>query len=122
MPQGIKLPSQVKNGRLVLISGDEYIQQLVINALGDRDCDNPFVLDGIDESMIFQLNTAELQAQLRRRIEAIFEVLDAEQLARLANLTFESKGPDLIANIEYTNLETGIRTAFFAPASGGEIL
>ncbi len=55
MARGIKLPIKPKNGRMPLLSGDEYIDQLVATALLGSDSENPFQ-EGGGDSMIFGIN------------------------------------------------------------------
>lgn len=112
MAQGIKLPLQTKNGRLQLLSGDEYIEQLIFTALGDNESENPFQDIGLGEFMIFGINDSYTEGEIRTRVEQIFDLLEGDQLARLDSedkaLTFtRKKGTgQLVMLLSYTNLET----------------
>lgn len=112
MAQGIRLPLQAKNGRLSLLSGDDYIEQLIFTALGDNESENPFQDIGLGEFMIFGINDSYTEAEIRERVEQIFEALEADQLAKLDDnenaLRFERKRGTgkLSMYVSYTNLET----------------
>lgn len=112
MAQGIRLPLQTKNGRLQLLSGDAYIEQLLFTALGDNESENPFQDIGLGQFMIFGINDSYTEAEIRERVEQIFEALEADQLAKLDDdeqaLRFERKRGTgkLFLHVSYTNLET----------------
>lgn len=119
MAQGLKLPLETKNGRLVLMSGDDYINQLVITALIGGYSDNPFQDIGLGDYMIFDINDALTEGEIRRRIEAVFVSLEKDQLAKLedpdTDVQFTRKDGDLFAEITYTNMETQERPEIEVP-------
>lgn len=112
MAQGIRLPLQTKNGRLVKLSGDDYIEQLIFTALGDNETENPFQDIGLGEFMIFGINDSYTEGEIRERVKQVFESLENDQLAKLASddkaLSFErNKGTgQLVLFLSYVNLET----------------
>lgn len=118
MAQGIELPTQVVDGRLKLLSGNEYIEQLIVTGMGDNTSDNPFLDVGLGESMIFDINDALTDAQIRVLVEGVFDSLEADQLARLSSLTFSSEGGQKKMYVEYENLETGARPELEVPLGG----
>jgi len=122
MAQGIKLPVTVVEGRLELLSGDAYINQLVMTALMDGDSDNPFEHTGLGETMIFGINDAMTEGELKAKVKQIFENLEGDQLARLEKLDFEREGQEMFMYVTYTNLETGYRVEgveVYVPAAAG---
>lgn len=129
MAQGIRLPLRTSNGRLELLGGDDYIEQLVFTALGDGDSENPFQDLGLGEFMIFGINDRLTDGEIRDRVLRVFEFLEADQLARIANpqadLVFEedrgAMGVEARLVLMYTNMETQERrelTVPIPPASG----
>lgn len=123
MAQGIKLPAQIKNGRLVTISGDDYIQQLVETGLTGGESTNPFQDVGLGEWMIFDINDKMTHGKIRRRVIMIFASLEADQLARLddpaEHVAFRKdtgeESSTLWLDIQYTNLETQERRELSVP-------
>jgi hypothetical protein len=124
MATGIELPTRVdKNGRLVLLSGDDYIEQLVFTGLGDPDSDNPFQDVGLGEFMIFGINDQMSDGEIRERIVDVFAELEADQLAKLddplVDLVFSEDtgdlGVDKKVTITYTNMETQERKDIEVP-------
>ena len=118
MAKGIKLPLETKNGRLVMLGGDGYIEQLIFAALGSGDSDNPFQDLGLGEFMIFDINDQITEGEIRKRVEAAFETLDRDQLARLENLTFQTEAEEKRMLLGYRNLETGKREDLEVPIPG----
>lgn len=112
MATGIKLPLEAKNGRLVLLSGDDYIEQLIFAALGDNETENPFQDIGLGEFMIFGINDSYTAGEIRERVRRVFESLEADQLAKLGSddkaITFEKEigTGRLKMFLTYINLET----------------
>lgn len=112
MAQGIQLPLVVKNGRLKLLDGDDYIAQLIAVALGDNESENPFQDIGLGEFMIFGINDSYTEAEIRERVREVFESLEDDQLAKLETddkaVTFERNvaAGTLSMFVSYVNLET----------------
>lgn len=115
MAKGIKLPLTAKNGRLVLATGDAYIEQLIYTGLGSGDSDNPFQDLGLGEFMIFDINDQIPEGEIKRRVEAVFDVLNRDQLAMLEAIEFQIDGADKKMNLGYRNLETGKREDLEVP-------
>lgn len=115
MARGIELPTRAVNGRLKLLSGDQYIDQLVAVALGDGDSDNPFQDLGLGEFMIFGINDSLTDGEINTRVQAAFELLETDQLAQLKSISFESRAEVKIMFLEYINLETGKRRELEVP-------
>ena len=115
MARGIELPTRAVNGRLKLLSGDAYIEQLVMVALGDNDSENPFQEIGLGEFMIFGINDAQEDGEIRMKVKRVFSLLEADQLARLKTLSFETSGSDKLMFLDYINLETGQRREVEVP-------
>lgn len=115
MARGIQLPTNAINGRLKLLSGDAYIDQLVRTALGDGDSDNPFEDLGVGEFMIFGVNNSQQDGEIRAKVESVFTSLESDQLAQLKSINFESEGHEKIMFLEYINLETGQRQELEVP-------
>lgn len=119
MARGIKLPIKPKNGRMPLLSGDEYIDQLVATGLLGSDSENPFQRGGLGESMIFGINDSMSDAEIRRNVVLMFESLEDDQLARVdtpaKDITFRRDGADKFMQLSYRNLETQERHEIEVP-------
>jgi len=118
MATGIKLPTTVKNGRLELLGGDDYIRQLVETALGESDSENPFQDIGLGEFMIFDINDPLSEGEIRDRVTKAFASLETDQLARLSSIEFDRVGHEARMYIEYEDLETGKRPEIEVPLGG----
>lgn len=126
MARGIKSPIETKNGRMVLLGEDDYIEQLVFTGLGDGDSENPFQDVGLGEFMIFAINNDQTDGEIRERIVAVFAELEADQLARLedpsTSIIFKDDtgetGQERSAEIEYINMETQERRSLEVPLPG----
>lgn len=124
MAQGIKLPLEIKNGRLVKLSGDEYIDQLLRIAFIGMESENPFQSLGLGEWMIFGLNDAMTEGEISEKIISIFESFQRSQLARLQNpdedIVFRRADGELSVEIDYINMETQERSEMEVPIPSGE--
>ena len=113
------LPIKIKDGRLKMLSGDDYIKQLVMIALQDGDSENPFQDLGLSEFMIFDINAEAVEGEIRHRVQNSFDALKRSQLAKLTrgaqSIRFETEGADKFMYIDYTDLETGERTELEVP-------
>jgi len=124
MAKGIKIPLSVKAGRLEQLGGDEYIEQLIMTALGDNESDNPFQDIGLGTFMIFGINDSYTEGEIRERVIQVFESLETDQLAKLASddkaLTFEKRIGEgkLVMFLEYINLETQEQRELEVPIPG----
>lgn len=115
MAKGIKLPMRAKNGRLVLLGGDAYVEQLIFTGLADGESENPFQDLGLGEFMIFGINDKMTDGQIRERVKSMFAILARDQLAALEELRFEKDGADRKMHLGYKNLETGKRDDIEVP-------
>jgi hypothetical protein len=124
MAKGIRLPARAKAGRLELLGGDEYIEQLIRTGLGEPDSENPWNVNGLGEFMIYDINDSQVESEVRPKVEAIFKSLKRDQLAELAKgsgaLRFvqDTEGERKL-RIEYKNLENGARRILEVPAPSG---
>lgn len=125
MAKGIKLPLETKNGRLVLLEGDDYIEQLIFAALGDNESENPFQDIGLGQFMIFGLNDSYTEGEIRERVEQVFASLEEDQLAKLSTddeaITFvkETGTGKLKMFLEYVNIETQEQNEIEVPIPAG---
>jgi hypothetical protein len=119
MAQGATIPAKIRNGRLVKISGNEYIRQLLMLAFGEGESDNPFQDLGLGEFMIFAINDAESEGDIRPRVERMFESFERDQLARLDNpaddIEFFQSEADKYMVVRYRDLETQERVEVEVP-------
>jgi len=123
MAQGLKIPLETANGRLKLLTGDDYIQQLVMTALGDGDSENPFQDLGLGEFMIFGINDDLSDGQIREKTIRLFTLLERDQLAKLGDpqtdIFFEEDkglaGVERKMNVLYINMETQERAELEVP-------
>lgn len=120
MAKGIELPIQIVNGRIKLLSGDDYIEQLILVALGECDSDNPFQDLGLGEFMIFAINAEAIEGEIRQKVRAIFSSFERDRLAKLPSasarsIRFEQKGEEKVMYLDYVNLETGERRELEVP-------
>lgn len=124
MAQGLKLPLEAADGRLVKLSGDEYIEQLVRTAFLSGDSDNPFQDGGFSEKMIFQINDSTTDGEIRQMAKAIFASLEQDQLAKIATgqnaIRIVTEGEERHLEVTYVNMETGGRVELEVPLPGGE--
>jgi len=118
MAKGIEVPIQVHNGRMKLSEGDEYIDSLILTALGNGESTNPFQFGiGLGEFMIFEINDGLTEGEIKTRTLRVFESLETDQLAELEDLTFDSKNSEKSMDLTYRNLETGARNELEVPLS-----
>lgn len=131
MPKrGIALPFQTNGrGRLVLCESEEQLRKIIMLNLMNLDSDNPFQSDlGLGAEMIFALQSEQLKAELRRRINATFRRLQLQNRARLAKqpvFTERSETQELEVNISYINLEENKEdklSLVFSPNTPGKSL
>lgn len=118
MAKGIRLPARAKAGRLELLGGDAYIEQLINTGLGDGESINPWNRNGLGEFMIFAVNDTEIEGEIRERVKGIFKSLERDQLARIAGgkaIKFVSDGGDKKLFLEYENMENGERREIEVP-------
>ncbi len=87
---GLQLPLQPsRSGGLRLLSGDEYITQLIQSLVADDESDNPFLEIGLTIGTIFaNLSDGGWRAQQQKRIKDLFLELERAQIAKLKSATF----------------------------------
>lgn len=88
-------------------------------AFGEGESDNPFQDLGLGEFMIFGINDAESEGEIRPRAERMFESFERDQLARLENPAddiefFQARG-DKFMVVRYRDLETQERVEIEVP-------
>ena len=92
------------------MSGDEQLRKIIMLGLSDCDSANPFQDLGLTPDMVFQNQTPELEARIRRRVQDVFRALESQHRARLTDetLAFERlpATQELVLPIRYLNLET----------------
>lgn len=118
MARGIRIPLEARNGRLKLLYGDDYIDQLVRTAFLGSESDNPFQSLGMGEWMIFGINDAMSESEIKEHAVQIFKSFENDQLARLASssdITFNREGEQLLMGIDYINMETQERPYLEVP-------
>lgn len=117
--RGIALPTRAINGRLKMISDDDYIEQLIKVALGSSETNNPFLPEGMSEDIIFAINDEIELAKVTSRVMRALQPLEEDELARFVSLGFESINEQMNIKILYENLETGERKTVFVPLPEG---
>jgi hypothetical protein len=125
MAQGIQIPLKTNNGRLQKLSGDDYIDLLIRVALIGAESENPFQTLGLGEWMIFGINDAMAEAEIREKVVLIFEAFKADQLAKIndpsTDITFDHNEGDMLMNVSYINMETQERVELDVPIPDGGI-
>ena len=106
---GIALPIKSEKGRMALLGGDRYITQIVMTALGDSESENPFQSRGFEGVNIFDINDGMQTGELQSQVEAVFAILERDQLASLVSVNFSNVGSDRFMDVQYKDLETGNR-------------
>jgi len=122
MAQGLQLPLTVKSGRLLKLSGDDYIEQLIFTALLGDESDNPFQTLGLGEFMIFDINDAMSEGEIKQAVVRIFESLQRDQLAKLPSsesMKFRREDNTLYLDLSYINMETQERRSLEVPIPEG---
>jgi hypothetical protein len=128
MAKGIKVPTEVKDGRLVALDGDDYIEMLVSIAMGSGDSENPFQDLCLGEFMIYAINDGQPDGEIKQRVTGLFDSLEGDQLARLESQEdlkivkgVGDEAASKFMELSYVNMETGERRDLRVPIpSGGE--
>lgn len=107
---GIQLPVRAsQGGGFRLLSGDDYIAQLIALQAGDGDSENPFLDVGFALTAVFaNLSDGAWKAQQQRKITELFARLQRAQLAKLVSTAWSSgpKPGEYTVLIRYLSIET----------------
>jgi hypothetical protein len=122
--QGIQVPVVPSGaGGFRLVSGDEYITQLVVTLSSDCDSDNPYQEEGIALDAVFALaSDSAWKARVRRDVEAVFrKVLERQNLAKLIRVTFEPGATEgeYNMNLRYMSIESATEADVVVPLRRG---
>jgi len=105
MATGISIPIRARRGRVVLSSGAEQTNKIIVLSVLEASSTNPFLRPGID-APLFQPTASGSTALLRGRIEERFRRLKADRRADLVDLQFrmgEIEG-EMSMDLTYTDL------------------
>jgi len=107
---GLRAPIRPSHtGGFEVISGDDYIIQLIQMHVADSDSDNPFQDIGFGLNAVFaNLSDQGFMGQARYRTELLFRNLQKANIAKLMELTFadgEQEGESQMT-IKFLSLET----------------
>lgn len=117
---GLALPFQASGeGGLKVMTGDEYIIQLVRTYAADCDSDNPFQNDmGIGLEAVFQVSSDPAwKGQVRRKMQQMFkQYLERTNLAVLksVNFTKDTEGEETM-NVVFISVESNEELAVSIP-------
>jgi hypothetical protein len=108
---GILSPFQATAaGTLAMVSGDDYIRQLILTNLGDCSSENPFQQDlGIAVPNVFQnAGDPAWKARMRKRTETLFNQLHKDNLAKLKSISYRESEEEgaVVMTIIFKSLET----------------
>ena len=111
-------------GGALLVSGDDNDGKVIGIALSDDDNENAFQQDiTLGQFMIFQINSETTDAQVIRRLRAIFRVFRQQSRFRLIDNTVEiregSQEGERELEFKYVNLESDEETQARVAISGG---
>lgn len=108
---GMQVPVQTgRTGGFRLISGDDYVIQLISVLVGDTDSENPFLQIGFGLEVIFaNLSDSGWRTQQKQKITDLFRDLERAQIAKLLGVEYED-GPgtaEVTAVVKFLSIETG---------------
>lgn len=117
----IKLPLEVKHGKLVKIEGEEAVKQLVMYALSPSDNNNPFQQEiGIGYDAVF--SSEDNIGVIYSRIERIMTRLEVQNIAKLVDggiSVSKMDNGELSVKIKYVDLETDSEEVAIIPPVRG---
>ena len=119
MARGIAIPVRASRGRVVLSSGAEQTNKIIILSMLEAGSSNPFHRPGLD-APIFRPTDEGTTAILRRRIEERFRRLRADHRAELLDVSFrigEQEG-DLLLDLSYRDMEEDRRETVTRKVNG----
>lgn len=105
---GMQVPAQTgRTGGFRLITGDDYVIQLVSNLAGDTESDNPFLQIGLGLEAVFS-NLSEMgwRVQQKQKLTDLFRDLERAQIARLISIDFEEGDAEVDAIVKFLSIET----------------
>lgn len=112
MARGLAIPVGVDgNGRARVVSGDDYIEQLIGIALSRRKSSNPFEAEGIDNAIHSLEDDRVLRTRIGARVAELFSRLKAKKMARLLGdpiFFFDDRASKLMVIVTWISLETEI--------------
>ena len=112
MPKTISVSAATTpQGGLVLVSGDEWLLQLIMTAVSANESDNPWNYLDIHpgEDMIFSINDSSAASNAEQRIKDLFSSLEAQNFAKLTRIRINPSKKiqgELHAFITYLNIES----------------
>lgn len=107
MATGLAIPVRAERGRAVLDDGARQMAKIVALAMSDGESSNPFNNDVGLATPVFGTNDRSTRALLGRDIRAHFARFQADDRARLVDLTLAGDAPgELHARVTYLDLET----------------
>ena len=119
MARGLRIPvGPGPLGGLALVDGDVQASKVISLALGQLDNRNAFQQDiGLgSEDFVFNVQSAETRAAIRRRVVQVFADFEDRNLFRLVpnSIAFEedSAAQELILELRYINLESDEEETF----------
>lgn len=127
MSTGLAMPVGVNNGGGARLSkGSENDDKIIRLALGDDSNENAFQQNiGLGANMIFGVSNEQLQSQILRRVDSIFQKFEAQKRFTLKRETLkwyqDSDTQELTVEFSYVALESDEERDFrqsFDAASG----
>lgn len=112
MSVGLRLPVGASpTGGFSLVEKDEQASKIIGLGLQSSDSENAFQQDiSLEDDMIFDVQSGELQAKILRRVVAIFRAFEQENLFKLVaesvNFEVDSAQQNLTMELHYINLES----------------
>lgn len=100
--QTLCIPLEGFNTSFKLVSGGDYVNQLIKIALSDCSHNHPYLKEiGLDMQVIFGNN----DLVVKENIVKIFNVLEKGKMAKLRSLVVSREGSKVIVQIKYYNFE-----------------
>jgi len=109
MSSGLSVPVSVdKLGKARVTSGSDQLRKLLMVAIQPCPSDNPFQDLGLDEKLIFSVNSPPLQGKLRLAIDRIFATFQRQGRAKLRSIKYstDSNRQEMKVFLSYQELET----------------
>ncbi len=107
---GLKLPVSVNKSGGLSVNTDEaeHTKQLLMTAFGESNDDNPFQDAGMDQGMIFSIDSPGFRARAEKAVMAVIaKFSDRIKLASSAPMTLtRNDDQEVILSFEYIDLQT----------------